>query len=859
MAHTDFSSKAAIVTPRNSERDADRQSDFVSAQRLATYARGGAPVLWEADADGTIRYVSENIAELLGLPRISPNEAQASWWAAIAREDCDEVERRREASFATGREYNVSYRMIRSDGSLIWIRESGAPTRGETPAYRGLLEDITTVQHLERRLRIKDRTAEILANAGSVTEAARSFLEMVCHELTWDWGAVWLVDHGDDVLRCAAAYGREEVDVLPFERDSLERSFERGIGLPGRVWSSGQPSWIPDLAEDANFPRVRSALSLGLRSGAGFPIMLGSQVLGAMEFFSIEPKGRDGELTQLMTNLGRQMAQFSERKAVEEELRISEEHYRSLAEALPAMVAILAPHGELTYANRKWSDYTGMNFMQLAAGWPEEVTHPDDVERMHEAWDESLRSGAPVEIDHRIRRKDGTYRWHFLRAVALRGGGGRVVRWLGTTTDIEDRKRAEEAQEFLADGTALLASSLNYEAALRNLVGLLVPRVADIAAIDVFEPDGTTRRIPSRALDDGKQQLLERIHVRDWPVGDGESESVSDVLTDGRSVFFPDVSEWRGPLVRRPEAKRALEFAAKSVMMVPLRARNRTIGVLSLIGAESNRRYSRGDLGVAEELGRRAGIAVDNARLYQDAQRSADDLRKANAAKDEFLGLVSHELRTPITTIYGNAQVLRHRAEHLDDETRDLALSDVEQEADRLHRIIDNMLVLARAESQRNLQTEPLLLQHAISRVVDGHRLRHPERPIAGEFAPELPPVSAEPTYVEQVLTNLLNNAEKYSGPTDPIDVTATTEDGVVAVRVLDRGRGIDPDETDLIFGAFYRSSRTAAGASGAGIGLAVCKRLVEAQGGWIWARPRADGPGAEFGFALPRVTEADA
>jgi PAS domain S-box-containing protein len=585
--------------------------------------------------------------------------------------------------------------------------------------------------------------------------------------------------------------------------------------------------------------------------------VLGSHVLGVIEFFSRERRDHDESLLQIMANLGRQIGQFNERKHVEDELRVSEERYRSLSEALPAMVTMIAPNGRITYVNRRWADYTGIDIDKIDARSLETVAHPEDIERVRAVWEKSHLSGTPIELDYRVRRADGTYRWHFSRVLPIRDAYGRIIRWLGTTSDIDDRKRAEEAQEFLADATALLASSLNYEAALRNLVGLVVPRVADVAAIDVFEPDGAVRRIASRALDDVKQRLLDEIHIRDWPVGGDREQRVVDVLLAGRSIFFGDVSSWGERLAGYIDTKEATEFGAKSLMIVPLRARNQTIGVLSLITAESSRRFGMSDLVVAEELGRRAGIAVDNARLYQDAQRSADELRRANAAKDEFLGLVSHELRTPITTIYGNAQVLRSRAQHLDEETRDMALADVEQEADRLHRIIDNMLVLARAEAQRNVQTEPLLLQHAIARVVDAHKHRYPDRAVTIDSPADLPPVAAEPTYFEQVLTNLLNNAEKYSPPGRPIHVTATREDGDIAIRVLDRGRGIDREEASLIFTAFYRSSRTSQEASGAGIGLAVCKRLVEAQGGRVWAAPREDG-GTEVGFALPLESEGE-
>ena len=133
-------------------------------------------------------------------------------------------------------------------------------------------------------------------------------------------------------------------------------------------------------------------------------------------------------------------------------------------------------------------------------------------------------------------------------------------------------------------------------------------------------------------------------------------------------------------------------------MIVPLISLERTLGAIMAMSAESGRRYDAGDLALAEDLAKRAALAINNAALYREAQRIAEDLREANASKDEFLGLVSHELKTPITTIVGNAELLHNRAGLLDEKSRDEALSDMRNDAQRLNRVVDNLLVLARME-----------------------------------------------------------------------------------------------------------------------------------------------------------------
>ncbi|TAK66282.1 MAG: PAS domain S-box protein [Dehalococcoidia bacterium] len=234
-------------------------------------------------------------------------------------------------------------------------------------------------------------------------------------------------------------------------------------------------------------------------------------------------------------------------------------------------------------------------------------------------------------------------------------------------------------------------------------------------------------------------------------------------------------------------------------------------------------------------------------------QRIQDELRRANAVKDEFLGLVSHELKTPITTILGNAEVLLKRTAMLDENERAGAVSDIHDEASRLHAIIDNLLVLARLESGRTIEREPVLLQRLVARSAHWHVHRNPHRSVNVRYEGSLPPAYASVTYVEQVLSNMLSNAEKYSPPDTPIGIEIRVEDAAaqILVSVCDQGVGIPAEEIDSIFTPFYRSPRTSGRTQGFGIGLAVCRRLIEVQDGRMWAEPRAEG-GTRFTFALP-------
>jgi signal transduction histidine kinase len=324
----------------------------------------------------------------------------------------------------------------------------------------------------------------------------------------------------------------------------------------------------------------------------------------------------------------------------------------------------------------------------------------------------------------------------------------------------------------------------------------------------------------------------------------------------GESIVMADLSreciEECAPTDRSRRIARRLGL--RSLICLPLIARGETIGSATFAMTASGRRYADPDVSLATDFAARISTVVDSVNLLLELRETAEDLRHANAAKDEFLGLVSHELKTPITTIQGNADVLRRLFDSLDSESRNEALDDIYVNAGRLQRLIDNMLVLARLERGHQMDLEPVILPRIVARVVGEQRRQRPERPIRLRSADADAMVFASPDYVEQVMNNLISNADKYSPGGAPIEVTVKRSNGEVSVDVLDRGAGIPPEESDLIFEPFYRSRRTAAKAEGIGVGLAVCKRVIEAQHGRLWARARPGG-GSDFGFALPSVS----
>jgi PAS domain S-box-containing protein len=234
-----------------------------------------------------------------------------------------------------------------------------------------------------------------------------------------------------------------------------------------------------------------------------------------------------------------------------------------------------------------------------------------------------------------------------------------------------------------------------------------------------------------------------------------------------------------------------------------------------------------------------------------ERRRAEDALRAANTVKDEFLGLVSHELRTPVTTIFGNAQLLRD-GDGLS-EQHGAMVADIAADAERLLGLVENLLLLTRASSEQRVELEPQVLSHVVRRIVSSFRRRHPGREVRLDIERVDLIVEADRGYLDLLLDNLLSNADKYSPPDEPIEVVVVGDEA--RVTVLDRGIGVSDVEIDRLFTAFYRSEGARRLTGGLGIGLSAAKHVVTILGGRIWAAAR-DGGGSEFGFGLPKSSE---
>ncbi|MBA3235082.1 MAG: PAS domain-containing protein [Chloroflexi bacterium] len=377
-------------------------------------------------------------------------------------------------------------------------------------------------------------------------------------------------------------------------------------------------------------------------------------------------------------------------------------------------------------------------------------------------------------------------------------------------------------------GVISLSADLRIRSANRGM-GELVSRPADAL---VGEPLDGLLSAPSR--------ILFQTHVYPALKADGRVEEVFLTLAapDGPPI----------PVLLNAGRIDDQEEITYEGLIVRIRARARweTDLLAATRALEEERTASRR---LADEL---STVAADLTARHADEQRNRE-------FRDAFIGVISHELRTPITTIYGMSHVLRQRLATMDPHVVADHLWDIEAEADRLRRLTEDLLVLSRAESRRLvIGADPIIIARLVRSAVDGERLRSPSHTFTVEVSSQLPLVLGEDVYIEQVVRNFLNNAAKYSPRGTTIRVTVGAEARGAAVRVTDEGPGLKEQDPDQLFELFYRAPDAIHSASGAGIGLFVCRELIRAMDGRVWAAPAPAGGGAEFGFWLPTAAEVD-
>ncbi|HVH42262.1 MAG TPA: ATP-binding protein [Labilithrix sp.] len=464
------------------------------------------------------------------------------------------------------------------------------------------------------------------------------------------------------------------------------------------------------------------------------------------------------------------------------------------------------------------------------------------------AYDTGAATVEPVLFHVRVRKTNDS-RWWLVRRTSLRDEQGRPQLIIHVGSDVTDTVRAREAASSLADATRLLSASLDYATTLRTLAEALVPRLADWAVVILVE-EGTPRQVavahPDPTLTARARELWER-----FPVTAERPLSIANVLRTGRARLFPYVNEETLQSFATNEEHLSLlrEFQPHSAIFAPIVVCGRTVGVLAFSAVSPRRAYDDADLDLAVELGRRAGNAIEQARLYRDAQRAVH-------LRDEFLSIAAHELRTPLAALTLQLQSLKMTVsgdalEHDADRFQG-RIDKTLRQSNRLARLVDGLLDVSRiAGGQLDLHRQEVDLRTIVSGVCE--RFAEDAERAGSElsFSNGGPCMGSwDADRLDQVVSNLVSNAIKY-GQGKPVEVYCTADGDNGVVTVSDRGIGIAPENLERIFGRFERAV-SERNYGGLGLGLWIAQEIAQAHGGRVEVTSTA-GEGAVFRLVVPR------
>ncbi len=549
---------------------------------------------------------------------------------------------------------------------------------------------------------------------------------------------------------------------------------------------------------------------------------------------------------------------LEELQRAREALRQSQLELRALANSMPQLAWIAEQDGALVWYNQRWYDYTGTTPEQMAGdGWRHAYA-PDCLEAMEAHWQQSRRDGTPFELEVPIRNASGEFRWFLTRANPVRRADGSVLRWFGTSTDVDQVKRAQEA---LREETAVLEVLNRTGAALASQrdLGLLLQEVIDAAtnisgarfgAFFYHTTNSAGEAMVLHTLSSGAADVFSR-HGQPRATalfgpsmrGEGTVRS-DDLLRDPR---YAQNAPHHGVPAGHPPVR--------SYLAVPVALRSGAVIGCLIFGHPEPYIFSERTERIIGGIAAQAAVAIDNARLYESERQARAEAERTSQLKDEFLATLSHELRTPLTAILGWSQVLRRGSRNQAD--LDRGLQTIERNARVQAQLIEDLLDMSSITSGKvKLEMQPLsaaaIAAAAIESVRPAADAKHIR--IDKDFARAPGMVAGDANRLQQILWNLLSNALKFTPPGGHVTVGVRRDGDQVAISVSDSGIGIAPAFLDHVFERFRQADATTTRRHGGlGLGLAIVKHLVEQHGGTISAASDGENRGACFTVRLPR------
>ena len=766
-----------------------------------------------ARPDGYLDYFNRRWLEYIGC---SLRDVEGwKWTSWIHPDDLQGIVDKWRACVASGDIFEYECRVRRADGQYRWMFHRKVALRddhGNIVRWYGASLDIEDRKRTEWLRAAEMRTLQMIADNASLTDILNHLCSSIDLVISPWITTILLMDPDGKSLRPVAAPKVPEewartITPLPVAADT---------GLCGTAAFLKARVIVPDVATEPIWqePYRGPALENAIRAGWSQPILTqDNQVLGTLAAYSAEPRVPTSEDIALIEAAGRIALIAIERQRSQEALRNaldqvqkSESKLRHVIDAIPALAWCNLPDGSNEFLNKRWHEYTGLSPEQ-SHGWGWQAAfHPEDLPLLMEKWMKMLVSGESDEVEARLRRHDGVYRWFLIRAEPFRNESGKIVRWYGTSTDIDDRKRAEAQVE-----QAYLRLA---EAQRLSKTGSFI---ADLVADDhnwseetfrIFEFDPATK-VTVRMIRD-------IVHSEDLP-------SFDSVIARGMTGNDVD-------LVFRIVTPRGAMKHIRGMARVMVQNPDRPL----FIGALQDVTESK----VAEE-------ALDRARSELAHVARMTILNALTAS-------IAHEINQPLSGIMTNAstclRMLNGDPPNIDGarETNRRTIRDANRASDVITKL--------RALFSKKEFTLELLDLNDVTREVIALSLSDLQRNrivLRSELAEDLPPVVGDRVQLQQVTLNLLRNASDAMADIDDrprqlLIRTGREGDDRVRLSVQDAGTGINPQDFERLFEAFYTTKN-----GGMGIGLSVSRSIIERHRGRLWVESN-DGPGATFSFSIP-------
>ncbi|MCC7370941.1 MAG: PAS domain S-box protein [Chloroflexi bacterium] len=788
---------------------------------------------------------------------------------------------------------HLETRRVRKDGVELDVSVSISPIRdgsGKIVGAASIARDMTERREAEREL---DALLEREREARRRAERAVDQLTRLQHVTEALAGAMTMVDIAHAVIERGLP-GLEAVagSMRLLSDDGQSLDLVAAVGVPGHLITqiariavtsgypiavavrTGAPAWRETSnLDDERFAEFRRR-SPAYPSGAAIPLIADGQVLGGIGLSFPTPRTFSEEDRGFMLALAGQCAQAVQRVRLYQQERAAREQLDAILGGVADGVVVQREDGTFIYANEAAARLTGFKSAREYLGAQtyalsrslsvaDAAGRPFPLDQLPAQ--RAFRGELAPEMVIQFRRPDtGNIRWSRTQSRIIRGPDGERLA-ISIFHDMTDEIRSRERLHFLAEIGAQMGGSLSIDETLESLVKAAASTLADWAVVILTAEDGTVEHIASAHRDPAKAVLAGDLHERQLKHASG-AQLLWRTIQTGESTLIPEVTDELMAQTARDEEHLALlrAIGLSSLVYAPLTGRGRVQGALAMFMSDPLRHFGEEDQDIAVEIARRASLVLENARLYQQAN-------DAIQARDEFLSIASHELRTPVTAISGVAQVaLRARQRGtLDDARLTRTLDQIVRGSQRLVTLTEDLLDVSRLQTGRvELRLEPLPIVGFVSEFVDRfsanldeqHRVRLEAAPASADAGRGF---QVDPARFEQVLANLLTNAVKYTP--DGGEIVVTVQDAVengrdgARITVTDPGIGLPSGAEDAIFQPFGRAPNAMhRQIQGLGLGLYICRQILERHGGRIWAESPGDGHGTTFGLWLPEMPPAE-